>query len=90
MRILFVASSMGYGGAERVISLISNELCARGHEVGIYLTSANSKCVYELDERITVYSERLYKIITNRFLRKIFAGMKTKSMKQKTDLMHFA
>ena len=57
MRILFVASSMGYGGAERVISLISNELCARGHEVGIYLTSANSKCVYELDERITVYSE---------------------------------
>ena len=57
MRILFVASSMGYGGAERVISLLSNELCSRGHEVGIYLTSASHKCVYELDERIGIYSE---------------------------------
>lgn len=58
MRILFVASSMGYGGAERVISLLSNELCSRGHEVGIYLTRVSDKCAYELDERITVYSEK--------------------------------
>ncbi len=61
MRILFVASSMGYGGAERVISLLSNELCAQGHEIGIYLTSSSDKCVYQLDERISIYAEKSIK-----------------------------
>ena len=57
MKILFVASAMGFGGAERVISVISSELARRGHEVGIYLTKATKECVYPLDERVRLYSE---------------------------------
>lgn len=54
MRILFLTSSMGYGGAERVLSIISSELANRGHEVSIFLNGTSKECVYELDEKVQV------------------------------------
>jgi glycosyltransferase involved in cell wall biosynthesis len=36
MRILFVISGLGFGGAERQVVLISRELARRGHQVLIY------------------------------------------------------
>lgn len=57
MKILFVSSSMGYGGAERVISVISSELARRGHEVGIYTTKPTTESVYPLDPAVRIYSE---------------------------------
>ncbi|MBQ2863815.1 MAG: glycosyltransferase [Clostridia bacterium] len=58
MKILFVTSSMGFGGAERVVSVISSELSRRGHEVGIYMTKPSKECVYPLDDKITLHSEQ--------------------------------
>lgn len=57
MKILFISSAMGFGGAERVISVISSELAAKGHEVGIYLTKANKECVYPLHESVELFCE---------------------------------
>ena len=57
MKILFVISSMHYGGAERVLSVISNALSRRGHEVCIYMTNTTNPSVYHLDENITLYGE---------------------------------
>ncbi len=57
MKILFITSAMGFGGAERVISVISSELAARGHEVGIYATKASRECVYPLHEAVEIFSE---------------------------------
>ncbi len=57
MKILFVTSSMGFGGAERVISVLSSELAHRGHEVGIYMTKGTKECVYPLDDAVKLYSE---------------------------------
>ena len=58
MRILFIAASMSYGGAERVISLLSNELSARGHEVAIYVTKPTTQSVYPLDSSVKLCSEK--------------------------------
>ncbi len=57
MKILFISSSMGFGGAERVISVISSQLARMGHEVGIYLTKATTECVYPLHESVKLYAE---------------------------------
>ena len=57
MKILFISSSMGYGGAERVISVITSELSRRGHEVGIYTTKPTTESVYPLDPSVKIYSE---------------------------------
>ena len=52
MKIAFVLPCLGFGGAERVVSLLSNEL-AKNHEVLIILTRTDQQ-VYELDKRISV------------------------------------
>ena len=57
MRILFISSSMGFGGAERVISVVSSELAIRGHEVGIYTTKPTNESVYPLHPSVRIYSE---------------------------------
>lgn len=55
MKIVFVCDTLGAGGAERVISTLSNEFVDRGHEVSIILmANTNLQPFYELNERVNV------------------------------------
>ena len=54
-KIMFAISSLGSGGAERVVSTLANELTARGYAVSILLI-ASSDQVYPLSEQIQVIS----------------------------------
>lgn len=54
-KIMFAISSLGSGGAERVVSTLANELTARGYAVSILLI-AGSDQVYPLSEQIQVIS----------------------------------
>lgn len=50
MKICFAVSAMESGGAERVVSTLSNELSNRGYDVTIVMVSATfKKCYYELN-----------------------------------------
>ena len=53
MKIVFVCDTMGAGGAERVISTLSNQFVKKGHEVSIIILSrlADSS-FYQLDKKI--------------------------------------
>ena len=53
MKIVFFMGSMCRGGAERVISIIANDYCARGWEVEIAVLLKN-KVEYDLDERVRI------------------------------------
>ncbi len=52
MRILFLIHNISYCGAERVLALIANELCNRGHD--IYILTNPKEINYPLDSRIKV------------------------------------
>ena len=41
MKCLFVASSMNFGGAERVMSILANSWCDKGCEVKILLNRSS-------------------------------------------------
>lgn len=80
MKLLFVISSLTGGGAEGVMSTLSNHLAARGHEV--LLVTHLKRHVYHIDEKVKLIDcrdwqydtfkgniiVRLYKKIANRFL----------------------
>ena len=55
MRIVFVSGNLFDGGAQRVISVVSNELAEKGHEVALLLFSRNEK-EYSINEKIKVFS----------------------------------
>lgn len=53
MKILFLISSMGGGGAERVAALLANSWTKRGDHVTLMATfSERGECVYRLDEGV--------------------------------------
>lgn len=53
MKILFLVSSMGGGGAERVAAMLANAWAVRGDEVILMPTfSGRGECVYSLSERV--------------------------------------
>lgn len=53
MKIVFVCDTLGSGGAERVISTVSNEFIKKGHDVAvIMLSSTAGNPFYPLDKRI--------------------------------------
>ena len=53
MRIVFVCDTLSSGGAERVISSLSNEFAYKGHNITIILLSkVASRPFYQLDKRI--------------------------------------
>ena len=54
MKILFCLGSMGHGGAERVVSILSNSLVA-SNDVTIVVTKSEPS-YYKLDDRIKYYS----------------------------------
>ena len=55
MKISFFIGGMRRGGAERVISILANDYCARGWDVDIVLLLQNA-VEYDLDSRIRIVS----------------------------------
>ncbi len=55
MNITFVTPGMDYGGAERVISILSNQWVSMGHNVNLIIVGENPDCVYALDNRVKTY-----------------------------------
>lgn len=56
MKIMFSDATLLHGGAERVISILANELVKMGHEVEIFLMY-DKPIWYELDSKIKVYND---------------------------------
>ena len=54
-RIAFILGSMGRGGAERVVSIISNHYANKDWDVDIILL-LDSKCEYNLNNKIKIIS----------------------------------
>ena len=52
MKCLFVASSMNFGGAERVMSILANSWCDKGCEVKILLTGTSAQSKYTLSKQV--------------------------------------
>jgi len=48
MRVLFVISSLAFGGAERQIILLSKELARLGHKVSVYTLTTDTRRIDEL------------------------------------------
>lgn len=51
MKILFFINSIGYGGAERVITNLANQFSAKGHEI-LFVTSIKKENEYPLSNNI--------------------------------------
>jgi len=51
MKIVFAIPCLGFGGAERVVSVLSNEL-VKEHDVTILLLAGDSEVAYTLDNRV--------------------------------------
>ena len=56
MKCLFVASNMNFGGAERVMSILSNAWCDKGCEVKILLTGTPAQSKYTLSKQVELIS----------------------------------
>ena len=56
MKCLFVASSMNFGGAERVMSILANSWCDKGCEVKILLTGTSAQSKYTLSKQVELIS----------------------------------
>lgn len=56
MKCLFVASSMNFGGAERVMSILSNAWCDKNCEVKILLTRTPAQSKYALNKNVELLS----------------------------------
>lgn len=54
-KIMFVLPSLGQGGAERVVSVLANELSKQGYEISVLMLAANRVC-YNIDEKINLVS----------------------------------
>jgi len=55
MNIMFLVSSLQFGGAERVATTLSNAWSQRGHQVSLVATYAGEHpCFFELDPRINL------------------------------------
>lgn len=55
MKIACIAYLHGFGGAERQLITLANQMVSRGHEVHMILLSDNKIC-YEIDYRIKIHS----------------------------------
>lgn len=54
MNLMFVTPGMLFGGAERVISILSNEWIKLGIKVSIVIIGKDKRCVYDLSEEINI------------------------------------
>jgi len=51
--ICFIMPNMSGGGAQRVVSILANELCLRGYKVYIFLTHTDI-CEYKIDANVQI------------------------------------
>ena len=51
-KILLFISSLGSGGAQRQMVLLSNELSSAGNEVTLLVYHSNNQLAYQLDESV--------------------------------------
>ena len=54
MKLVFITPGMTFGGAERVISILSNIWCDMGHDVSIFITSSDKPSAYKLNKKVKV------------------------------------
>lgn len=54
MRIVFAIPGLGFGGAERVVSILASQLVKDNHDVKIILTSGNKKIAYDLSQNVEI------------------------------------
>ena len=54
MNITFTVPAMKFGGAERVISILSNQWTKMGHNVNIIIVGEDPACAYPLDSIVNV------------------------------------
>lgn len=80
MKIMFCTSSMGKGGSERVISILSNKL-SKNNEVSI-LINTTKNIAYKLNEKIKIV-ELDDKYESNNFIRNITRIKKTRKIIKK-------
>ena len=52
--ICFIAENLTGGGAERVVSLLCNELSERGYKVSI-ITNVYEKIAYDISSDVSIY-----------------------------------
>ena len=52
MKLLFIIHNIAYCGAERVLSILVNELAERGHQV--YVLTDPNKVAYRIDPNVTI------------------------------------
>lgn len=97
MKLLFVISSLTGGGAEGVMSTLSNQLAARGHDV--FLISNLRRHVYKIEDNVRLIDSRdweydtfkgslpvrIYKKIANRF--RDYKNLKKIIRQEKPDLV---
>lgn len=63
IRILFVISLLKYGGAQKILSFLANNLSSKGYEVYIY-TFAGNTIDYKLNKEVIVlYEDKVHKNI---------------------------
>lgn len=77
IKILFVISLLKYGGAQKIISFLANNLSSRGYEVVLY-TYAGDIINYKLQNEVKVISEK--KTYKNPILNKFMPIYKTKNV----------
>ncbi len=53
MKFVFSISRLGFGGAERVVSVLANEF-AKDNDVKIILTSGDNPIAYKIDDRVQI------------------------------------
>lgn len=86
MKVMFCTSSMGKGGAERVISILSNDF-VKNNKVSI-LINTDKNIAYELDKKINIITldKKYYK---NNLIRNIYRISQTKKIlkKEKPDII---
>ena len=51
MKLVFITPGMTFGGAERVISILSNIWCDMGHDVSMFITATDRLRVYKLNDK---------------------------------------
>ena len=54
MKVCFVIQGLKKGGAERVLSLLANKFCEKGHKVTIALTETDENIAYPINKDIRV------------------------------------
>lgn len=90
MKLLFVISSLRGGGAERVMTVLTNELAKRGHDITLAIMTGSSH-FYELHPSINIEyfefkkNKTLFGKIENRF--KMLSFIRSLSRKERPDII---